>query len=232
MSLKKLGVALIVVFVLGAITANGAFAENSFTEPGSTWTVAGAPLAQNVHKALKTAAVGKQSLKTTVGGITLDITATGVECIECFIDNTPTTTATIDGTLKYTGVTMSEPASCTVRGGTITTKPLTAVVGMGAINANRDLLKFKPVSGTTLAVFELNGPGCSISGTYKVTGTQFAESVNNTNITTVDQELVMSEAIQKQAGTAGSLKFGENAAILSGTIDGTLVSGETFGSAE
>ena len=37
----------------------------------------------------------------------------------------------------------------------------------------------------------------------------------------VSQELTVSEAIQKAAGTPTSLKFGENAAFINGTLKGT-----------
>ena len=38
MSLKKLGIALLAVFMLGAVMANSAFAENEFSETGASFT--------------------------------------------------------------------------------------------------------------------------------------------------------------------------------------------------
>jgi hypothetical protein len=232
MSLKKLGIALLAVFAFGAIAANSAFAENGFEETGATWTYNNAPLGVGVKKELKVhlaEGTTKSTLETTVAGQELDLTATGIECIECTIENKTGTVATADGFLQFTGVTVTKPLNCSVPGGTIKTKALTAILGMGPAGSTKDTVKFTPQSGTTFALVELTGASCPISGTYKVTGTQFAESAANTGVTLTDQKITASAAIQKSAGTASSLKFGENAATLTGSIEATIIGGGTFG---
>jgi hypothetical protein len=224
MSFKKLGMALLAVVVLGAIAANSAFAANEYKETGGAWYTGASPgtkLAEGSTKTLTTTAVGTQKLQTTVATSPLDITATGVECVSCVIKNTGST-ATIDGTLKFTSVTVSEPTGCSVEGGTVTTKALTAVLGMKNGSSTIATLKFSPESGTTFATVVLTGTSCPIAGTYKVTGSQFAEATNATGVFAASQEIKLSAAIQEQAGEAGSLKFGANAAVLTGALKGSI----------
>jgi hypothetical protein len=232
MRLKKLAMALLAVFVLGAVMANSAFAENEFKEPATgTWFVNGTKLAVGTHKALTTTAVGTSDLLTSVGRSPLKLTTEKITCLECFIDNTEGTVATIMGTLSFTEVKFAEPAGCSVSGGEIKTKPLTAVVGM--IKAGTAVtLQFKPETGTTFVTVVLTGTSCAIAGEYKFTGVQYAEAKNATGVFKASQEITTSEAIQKSAGTATSLKFGANPAILSGHLTGALTSGETFGTEE
>lgn len=232
MSLKKLGVALLAVVVLGAIMANSAFAENSF-KGGGTWLVAGSKLAEGEAnaKALTTTAVGASTLTTTVGGTKLVLSSSNITCLGCTIDNTAGTVATIMGSLSFTEVSVVEPAGCSVVGGKVESKALTATLGMGGTGTGATL-QFAPLTGETFATLELTGGSCPISGLYKVTGKQFGESVNATKVSALAQEVVTSEAIQKSAGTATSLKFGEKAAILNGKLKGTLTSGQTWGGEE
>jgi hypothetical protein len=226
MSLKKLGMALLAVVVLGAIAANSAFAANEYSETGGQWYVSGSKLSG--EKALTTTAVGTQKLATTVAGSPLDLTATGVNCLSCVIKNSTTTTATADGTLEFTGVSVSEPAGCTVAGGTVTTKALTAVVGMNTAGSSATL-KFTPQSGTTFATVELGGTECAIAGTYKVTGIAYAKATLATGEFAVNQEITLSQAIQESAGEATSLKFGANAAFLTGAVKGSLAGSPEWG---
>jgi hypothetical protein len=223
MSLKKLGVALLTMVVLGAVTANSALAANEFSETGGAWytgTSPGTKLAEGTTKAVTMTAVGTQKLETTVGGTKIDITATGIECISCVIKNTGTT-ATMDVTLKFTGVTVSEPATCSIPGGTVETKALTTVVGMNTAKTIATH-KLTPQSGSTFASFELTGASCSIAGTYKITGTIFSQTVNATGVFAANQESTLSKAIQESAGTSTSLKFGENGAFLTGAVKASI----------
>jgi hypothetical protein len=232
MSFKKLGVALLAVVVLGAVMANSAFAENEFKEPATgTWFVNGTKLPVGTHKALTTTAVGTSDLLTSVGGSPLKLTTEKITCLECFIDNTEGTVATIMGKLSFTEVKVAEPEGCSVEGGEIKTKALTAVVGMNKAGTLATV-KFTPESGTTFATVVLAGITCAEAGEYKITGVQYAQAKNATGVFATSQEITTSEAIQKSAGTATSLKFGANAAILSGHLTGALTSGETFGTEE
>jgi hypothetical protein len=232
MSLKKFGVALLTVFVLGAIAANSAFATNAFVG-GGTWNVGGPKLKEGEANAkeLTTKANGKTSLVTSIAGVRMDLTAPEISCLGCKIDNTAGTVATIDGVLSFTEVTVSEPAGCAVEGGKVETKPLTATLGMGGAGT-KATLKFVPKEGTTFALVVLTGTSCPIAGTYKVTGTQFGEASNATGVFAETQEVKTSAAIQESAGEAGSLKFGANPAVLTGALKGTLTSKEKWGGEE
>ena len=223
MSLKKLGVALLAVFALGAFVASSAFAAEEFKEPGSAWYTGASPgtkLSESTKPTLTTTAIGTQKLETTVATLPLKLTATGVKCTSCVIENVGTT-AKATGTLEFTGVTVDEPLKCSTTS-TITSKALTATVGMKGTSTTIATLKFTPTSGTTFATVELTGSECPIAGLYKVTGTAFAEASNATGVFGKTQEIKLSKTIQESAGTSTSLKFGENSAILTGALNGSL----------
>jgi hypothetical protein len=224
MSLKKFGVTMLALVVLGAIAASSAFAENEFKETGGAWYTGASPgtkLAEGTSKTLTVAPVGeKQTLETTVAGLPLDITAKKVACSgTCTIKNVGTK-ATIDGALVFSELTVSNPANCTTTS-TITSKALTAILGMNTAGT-KAILKFTPETGTTFAVVELLGASCPISGTYKVTGSVFGEASNATGVFGVTQQVNFSKTIQEAQGTATSLKFGENSAILTGALNGSI----------
>jgi hypothetical protein len=245
MSLKKLGVALLTVFALGAFMASSAFAANEFVTTQGYWYTGASPGtklgfgAANAKTLLVKALGEKQTLTTTVAGTPLDITAKKVSCVGCVIDNTTAAesgnakdTATLMGKLKFEEVSVSEPAGCSTTT-TIETKELTAELGMNAAGT-KTTLEFFPTLGktTSFALVELSGSGCAISGTYKVTGTVYGESVNATNVFAKGQKVKVSKAIQESAGTATSLSFGTNPAILTGELEGTLESGAEWAGKE
>jgi hypothetical protein len=176
---------------------------------------------RRLDQALTTTANGTQTLETTVAGTPLKLTATGVGCTSCVIKNVGTA-AKAEGTLVFSGVAVSEPAGCSTTS-TITSKALTAVVGMNSAKTLATL-KFTPTAGSTtaFATVELTGASCPIAGLYKVTGTAFAQAVNATGVFGATQEIKLSKAIQESAGAASSLKFGENSAILTGALKGSI----------
>jgi hypothetical protein len=221
MNLRNLGVALVAVFLLGACTVSSAFASNEYSETGGQWYTGASPGTKLTgEKALTTTAGGTLKLKTTVAGTDLDITTTGIKCDSCDITNKTSTTATADATLELTGVTVSEPAGCSVAS-PVKTNPLTGVVGMNTAHTITTL-KLTPVSGNTIAVFELGGETCPIDGKYKLTGTIFAQAAQGTGAFVIIRGFVVGQAIQESAGTATSLKFGENPAFLTGEIKASI----------
>lgn len=230
MRLERLGITLLAMVVLGAITANRVFAANEFSETGGQWYVSGSKLSG--EKAFTTTAVGTQKLETTVGGTKLDLTATGVTSSGSVIVNFTTHTATIDLTYEYTGVTVTEPKNCSVAGGKIVVGPLTGVLGMKLNIGSTQTVRFTPQSGTTVATPVLEGPGCPLAGKYKMTGTLFAEVANATGVFAINQELKFSKGIQESAGNATSLKIGEEAAFLTGAIKGKLAGEPEWGAKE
>jgi hypothetical protein len=102
-------------------------------------------------------------------GATIELTATGMECVECRAENKEVGGVMeftgSGGKVKFTGVTAVGLPACNVNGGSITTekgKFTTTVSTEGTI---------EPETGTTLAVFNITGTGCTIAGNnIKVTG--------------------------------------------------------------
>ena len=238
MSFKKLGVALLAVFALGAIMASSAFAENEFSATGGQWYTETEP---GVFKKLEvgvtddlTVTGGAASLVSEIGTKPIKFTSTGVTGTECSAVNNTTTSATIDcKALVFTGVSVSgEAAAGCSTPTTITSKELTGVLGMNKAGTLATL-KITPKAGeaAAFATVELTGT-CANAGLYKVTGTVFAQSTNATGIFAKTQSLTVSEAIQKSAGTASSLKFGEKAAIINGSLEGTETGGKPWAGKE
>ena len=226
MSLKKLGVALLVVFMLGAIAANSAFAENEWrseNEKGQWYTGAspGTKLAVGTTVDVTVAGGASAIVGALGGGVVIRFDSTSTTGLTCSVLDSTTTDATISCVaLVFHGVTVSGPGAtgCSTPS-TITTKELKGVLGM---NKAGTIATFKvtPKEGTTFATIELTGT-CANAGLYKVTGTVYAQATNATGVFAKTQKLTFSEAIQKSAGTATSLKFGENGAFLSGGLEAT-----------
>ena len=229
MSLKKLGVALLAVVVMGAIVANSAYAENEFKEMSAqfyTENPAGSGILVRVGTGETLDLIvsgGASTLTSRIATKPIKFSSTGVTGAGCSATNLSTTVATIDCEfLTFTGVTVSgEAAAACSTPGIVTTKALTGFIGMNKAGT-LETIKITPKAGagTTFALLELTGT-CANAGTYKVTGTVFAQAASATGTFPKTQELSVSEAIQKLAGTATSLKFGENGAFINGGLNGT-----------
>jgi len=214
MNLKKLGTALAVFLALGAVMAGNAFA--TATEKTAPWIdsageITGTP-------AVKLEKTENGVLKTTVSETPLTLEATGVTCEGCTITNSAGK-ATASGKIKFTGVKAVTPPSCKVPGETVTTKALSATADW--MEGTTALVKFLPKEGATFATVTLEE--CAIAGNYNVTGSAFAAAVNPTGKLEADQEIVLTPAINSNAG--GALKFGAEAATLQGKAKGSTVSG-------
>ena len=223
MSLKKLGVALLVVFMLGAIAANSAFAENEFSETGGQWYTGASPgtkLAVGGSQAINVLG-GAASLTGKMAGSAFRFDSTSTTGDTCLFTQTTTTMTTLDcKALVFHGVSVSGgPFSGCTTPTTLTTKELTAVLGMNRAGTIATL-KITPKEGATFATVELTGT-CATMGLRKLTGTVFAQADNATGVFTETQTLTVSEAIQKSAGTATSMRFGEDGLYLNGSLEGT-----------
>jgi hypothetical protein len=228
MNLKKLGMALIVALAFSAVIASSAFAAAETKD--TTWSVgtAGTVLAGSET----ISASGSNELVWTIGSTQFRMKSTGLECLECKIENTGGT-AVGTGKLKFTGVTFTTPATCKVNGGAITTLAVrfTPDWMIGAT----DYVKFEPNSGTTFATVKVeSGTGsCSISGSYPLSGKLFTRATNATGVYAASQTVASSGAINSAAG--GELKFMSGAAELNGTASLALSGsrkGEVFGTKE
>jgi hypothetical protein len=223
MSLKKLAIGLLTVFVLGAIATSSAFAENNWSTTKAsfyTGTSPGTKLAVGTGTIDLTVSGGASFLTSTIAGSSIRLDSTSVKGTKCSATNPTSTTATIDcENLVFSGVTVSGPAvtGCSTST-TITTKELTGKLGMNKAGTLATL-EITPKAGATTAfvTFELTGT-CANTGPYKVTGIVYAQASNATGVFAKTQKLSTSEAIQKDAGTATSLKFGVNGAFLNGSL--------------
>jgi hypothetical protein len=214
MKLKKLGMVLVAVLAIAAVTASSALAA-AVTEDVQ-WHVGGKLLSGS--QAVTSS--GSGTLKSTIGATNtpVNLTASGITCTECTIKNEGST-AIGTGFLTFTGVKVTEPAHCKVPGGSIKTNLLEVSADYMIGTAN--YIKFAPETGSifTQIQIETDGTGsCTVSGKYNVTGVDFVKSVNATKTFVAKQEVTASQAINVEAsGLTEPLKFEGHKAELSGT---------------
>jgi hypothetical protein len=186
-----------------ADAGSGAYAHVGFAEKTSiTFTNAGT--------ATETTTAQPAFLKSTILGVKLGISCTtvsgtgtienGKEGEEMFVG--------IAGIITYSGCTVTEPAGkgCVVKGGSLTTKELSATTKGKGMN-----LEFIPKSGTTFV--EITIEGCSVSalnGTFAVSGSLTVPEIEASGATLSTTEAQVTEA--------GTLKWGGNKAGLEGSV--------------
>ena len=228
MNLKKIGLALLTVFVMGAMVADSASAVNQFNETGGQWYTGASPgtkLAVGTGTIDLSVLSGASFLTSTISESAIKFDSTSVAGETCSAKNPTSSSATIDcKALRFSGVTVSGPAAtgCSTNS-TITTKELTAVLGMNKAGTVATLkITPKAGAGTTFELVELTGT-CANAGSYKVRGTVFAQAISATGVFKLTQEFVTNQTIQESAGTSTSLIFGENPAFLWGSLSGFAV---------
>ncbi len=209
MSLKKIGAVLIAVLALGAMMASSASAAN-FEAAKSTWHFLGftlGPIKKHVSCEKDPGTVS--TLKTTVGknNTPLKLQATGITCPEAEIFN-ESEVAKLTGKLKFTGVTVVEPAGCSVAGGAVETNAVKGTVGMKKGSSTIDTIVFEPAVGEEFAAVSIEG--CAIAGEYPVKGKVIGQPTSATCTEAETQTFSFDEAIQNDAG--GALTFGNKAA--------------------
>jgi hypothetical protein len=257
MNLKRFLLVLTSMALLAGIAANSASAA-AVTKP-SRWYVNG--VGQNAGQVgtvkcnvEEETEIGKKLvLEGTVGegaGIKVTLTATGIECINH--EGTPGAngTATLNqtgkgtvaepyvaedlGRLKFTGVTVSTPPNCAVKGGTVTTNPLKSELYMDSADNTVTFDEFKP-TGTSFATVPVvsvpEGSGtCSVEGERIAKGFTYGQAVNKTGVEAVKQHLTFGTSVETTAGNG--LTFAGNPAHLKGTVNNELTSGLKYGSKE
>ena len=237
MSIKKLGAAIVAVLALTALAASSASAavETKAVE-WYTGPTAGTVTTLGTDTGVTASLASPSTLATTILGTETEIKATGLECLECNITNEEVTeklgkVGVGDGKIRFTGVTVTKPANCTVRGieaggglepvGQITTRPLKVHADwQDAAQTNKKaFLGFFPTAGRTtpFAGVKLEGGSCIVAGNYNVTGSVYGESTNNIGTMATVQPLNFSAAVQSTTGA--NLKFGTNPATLTGTAN-------------
>jgi hypothetical protein len=208
-SLKLVGLAVVAVMAFGAVAANAASARS--------WNVNGSALSGSTGV---TCSGGPFTLGTEIGGLAIQLHATGVECFSSVI----TSPGGGSETLKFTGVKVEKPSTkCTVPGGDITTNPI-RITFLEVPGRTHLYLEVLPASGSEY--FTLAISGCAIAGEYPFEGSIAGEGeVWGTEL--VEQPLNFSSAIDSVTGH--HLTFGGEAASLTGTAKLKLTSGLKFG---
>jgi hypothetical protein len=209
MSLKKLGAAMLVVAVLSAVLASSAFATATPTEvnwqkgESPDQTLLAAPMAVTTQQ---------------VGGVTIAflyqqreyvVHATGTECLECQISNSPTG-GSGTGKLKFTGVTVAQPAGCTTPS-TITTNRLSFSTRYK--EGETELVKFVPSETESFFRLELSEP--CYPEQWLVKGSLFGKITNKAGVQAASQPVEFSPSINSAAG--GALSFGGGSGSLTAT---------------
>lgn len=219
MGVKRIGLALAAVLALSGFTANSAM--GAAEETNGFWYKEEAKLASGKANGQAVTCSTEESffITSTVGAseTPLKLKATGVSCPGGKIYN-ESSKAREESKLKFTGVTVVEPAGCEVSGGTIETEPLSTQVFM---EGTKVLQRIAPASGENFAEFEI--AGCAIANVYPLTGTVFAETQNVTNVSANACKMGFSISISSLAG--GVVKVGGKIGHFLGGIKRVLTGG-------
>ena len=215
--LRKLGAALFAVAAIGAVMASSALAAATTTDV--QWYTGSSPgTVLSGSESISSTLVGTAAFHTNLSGgaLTYLVEATGVECVECKIENSGGT-AIGSGKLKFTGVTLVEPKLCTVPS-TLTTNALS--IQADWMSGSTNYWKFTPAAGesTTFVTIPVSGQ-CGGELTLVIKGDAFGETANATGVQAVEQELHFSETINTAAGgAAGTLHVGTSAVNFTAAI--------------
>ncbi len=242
MSLKNLGIAMMALMALGAVVATSAFAGTPTTRK-SSWTTGTTPNGNTIPtgkangkaiKCKKTAPLPAFIFTGTAAGFPVKLTATGVECVNATIYNEVISSvphAKATGKIKFTGVTVDEPAGCKTPA-TQETNLLEGEVTMvekEGVMSTKPFFKFEPdatagaVNFTTVKL-----EGCAAEGNYPVKGYTYCEAVNATEVHSEQQECGDNTTTAHQS----KLTLGPSAAAISGQITTELTAGGSFGAEE
>lgn len=185
-----------------AISASAVSSAQAFK-----WTIEKATLGSGKSEIVSIAleATTTAVLEGKVLGKKIKITATGLASTGAQISQL-NNEASDSGALELTGVTVDEPAGCTIKNKKIGTFSLVSEV--------REVDKvifdhYAPASGTTLANVEIEG--CGQAGTYPLKGAIYS-TVGSPGFETISQQQMFSPSTQKAA--TGTLTLGSEPAEL------------------
>jgi hypothetical protein len=207
---RKLGVGLLL-----CIAASGAISVS--TSQAATWEYLGTRFYVGLSEPVSVSLTGPLIATSKVLGSPFKLTGTGVEGVET--KAVQGTTAETSGKLKFTGLTVDEPAGCKTPG-TLETTALHGVAQMGntAETSESVYLKLAPASGEVLATIKLTE--CAAAGSYQLKGVLFSKAVNPTGTGASKQGFNTSTAINASQG--GAVTLGKEAAAIEWALDLTL----------
>lgn len=232
MNVKHFLVAVAVVAMLAAVMASNAAAA---AEPGGMWHVEGVEEFEGPESVA--CEIGEHegekrfSLTAYVGTSKVPVTlhATGLECVEATIFNYERSTGTNEGSLVFTGVTITGELGtvCAVENEAVQTNNLIGELYMDSEDPEIAFDRIEPAGErVNFAVIHIVGASCPITGNRPIKGVVFGEGVNATGVQSPVQPLTFSAAIEETAG--GHLEFAGNAAELDGQVI-TYLSGANTG---
>jgi hypothetical protein len=202
--------------------ASGASWGAAKSESGITWTNA-KPFENGQSENVRSAERG--ILKGTISGVSVEMTATGIEFIEARITQKGTTAAG-SGRLKLSGLTLVSPASCGAPAAITSTALSVEVFQKGTPT----YLKLIPTAGITtpFATVTLTGE-CALAGTpFKVTTSTYACGETD-ELGTMAVKLLGRSSEKILSNCGGTLLAGGNPASVTGEWYGELVSGANWG---
>ncbi|HXF30549.1 MAG TPA: hypothetical protein VN522_03430 [Solirubrobacterales bacterium] len=225
MSLRKLGAAVFAVLAIGAVTADNAFAAP--TTGKSHWNVNVAKLSGT--SAFACSSTGTFSLKSSIAGSPLWLTANPVSCLtpNSLIANTTVSgveMAVDSGEILFDDVIVMEPAGCVTYNDNFLTEKLASNIEMDGSTVYDRFVAAAPA--TQLSVIALRE--CAAEGNYKLTGFLRALWPYRTG----EEKYVNQLTFNSTSNAVSELKMGGNAATLEGTLNVTLTSGATFSASE
>jgi hypothetical protein len=231
MNVKRFLLAVTAVAMFAAVMASSASA--TMTASGQWYTGgSGTPLAGSKTVTCSVGEHEGSSAFALIGGVgetktPVRLTATGIECLSWTIFN-ESSHGKAKGKLKFTGVTVDEPAGCEIEGKAIETTELKAELYMDSESSTKAFDKFEPAAGPTnnFATIKLIGASCPVTGSKLVKGTFFGEATNPTSTSATTQSLTFSAAIDATAG--GALTLAGNEAHLTGRVNNKLSPEEAF----
>jgi hypothetical protein len=197
------------------VAANGAMA--AATTGITSWYKEGVKVAEGQANGLPlTCTQASEFLFTTkIAGTALKVKATGAECPESKIYNQASAEgamALFTGKLKFTGVSVVEPANCGIAA-TVTSKPLLGALYMDEEDSDLQLI---PSSGSALMILEITGAACTVPGAHKMNGLVYSREEKLTGEAAETQKFAFSGLINEEAG--GSLTVGTEPATISGQL--------------
>jgi hypothetical protein len=233
MRFKKIALVLAACMVLGAVAANAAQAAQWTVEVGGK----GVTLAGPEKVSCLEHGTENLTIISTILGTPITFTALGIECEEATINTVAVDKeAHSEGFLNFTEIRVT-PATCSVKGGHITTEHLTDRVIMDPTAGSTTVFDtFFTDNGVPIATISLEGADCPFAAVNaSLTGTFCGESVvtngagvlvaNETGDLSREQILRFGMAQQTTGNSAAApckLLLGKAAATLTGAVGNIL----------
>jgi hypothetical protein len=188
----------------------------------SWWYVGGTALTAGSPETIKCSKTGAADIE--IGGTSLQIHATGVECLSATIENKLISSSKMGlgaVTLKFTGVTVTQPAGAGCKtASSFSTNAISTNLELESANKTESYLRFVPASGDTFATIKFDS--CAAAGTYPWKGIFYGGWVNSIGVFAVTQQMTLEPFM-------GVTTFGGKAAHISGDAKFEVGSGNSWG---